>query len=103
MGKAAGRTERSAPEGARSRTSLASEARKSLVGQVLAISLTPVSVAATLYFTDAAKRPRPRIEYVSVHPEYAVKKPDDGIKGEVIGNALLAFTLREDLGRVHDE
>ena len=74
------------------------DARKVLVTQFVVLILTPVSVAVTVYVTEASKAPKPRIEYVTSSPLYPVVEPDRSFAERINGNPDLSWRFRQELG-----
>src|SRR5712692_1830897 len=75
------------------------DARKTLLTQVLTLLLTPASVAVTVYLTEVYKAPTPYTEYIDAYPRFPVAAPSDSIRDEINSDPLLATRLRQDLAR----
>lgn len=75
------------------------DARKTLLTQVLTLLLTPASVAVTLYLTEAYKAPQPHTEYVSATPSYFVAVPSDAVRDQINSEPPLATRLRQEVAQ----
>jgi hypothetical protein len=73
------------------------DATKVLVTQLVVLVLTPISVAMTVYITEATKAPKPRMEYVASSPLYPAVEPDRSFATQINGNPFLSLRFREEL------
>lgn len=70
---------------------------KFLVIQVLAVLLTPASIALTLFLIERDKAPRPDIQYVSALPLYTVIEPSSGFVTKINDDPGLSSDFRNEI------
>lgn len=78
------------------------EGRKALITQALAVLLTPLTVAVTLYLTEVLKHPTPRLEYVSSQVGYVTAEPPRSIAESIESIPRLSTMYRDELAQLRD-
>lgn len=73
------------------------DAKKTLLTQFLALVLTPVTVAVTVFITETYKSPSPRIEYVRVEPISVQTAPSRDIADRIRNDPSLVMQFRRTL------